>query len=98
MADEANLTVTEGLYNDLVRQMVGELTTQSNTFSVWTVGQVVKKLPGNSQYGEFESGDRVLSEVRLHLIVERYVDPGADGVQGNSENATAGGIRKPSDI
>ncbi len=31
--------------NDLVRQVVGALTTQGNVFSVWTVGQAVKKKP-----------------------------------------------------
>jgi len=33
---------------------------------------------------DFEPGDNVLAEVRLRLIVERYLDPGADGVYGNS--------------
>ena len=78
--------------NDLVRQMVGELTTQSNVFSVWTVGQVVQKVPGNANYGEFESGDQVLSESRLHFIVERYLDPGADGIYGNSVNPGTDGF------
>lgn len=83
-----NLHATEnvlGTRNDLVRQMVGELTTQSNVFSVWSVGQVIQKLPGHTQYGEFEVGDQVLGEVRLHLILERYLDPGADGIYGNSK-------------
>jgi hypothetical protein len=72
--------------NDLVRQIVGTLTTQDNVFSVWTVGQAIQKRRGNAQYGTFESGDNVLAEVRLHFIVERYLDPGADGVYGNSSN------------
>jgi len=72
--------------NDLVRQIVGALTTQDNVFSVWTVGQAVQKKPSNAQYDRFEPGDNVLAEVRLHLIVERYLDPGADGVYGNSLN------------
>jgi hypothetical protein len=72
--------------NDLVRQIVGTLTTQDNVFSVWTVGQAIQKRRGNTLYGTFESGDNVLAEVRLHLIVERYLDPGADGVYGNSSN------------
>ena len=72
--------------NDLVRQIVGALTTQDNVFSVWTVGQAVQKKPSNAQYDGFEPGDNVLAEVRLHLIVERYLDPGADGVYGNSSN------------
>jgi hypothetical protein len=72
--------------NDLVRQILGALTTQDNVFSVWTVGQAVQKKPGSIQYGTFEPGDNVLAEVRLHFIVERYLDPGADGVYGNSSD------------
>ena len=72
--------------NDLIRQMIGELTTQSNVFSVWTVGQAIQKVPGNTQYDQFENGDRMLGEVRFHFVVERYLDPGADGVYGNSKS------------
>jgi hypothetical protein len=70
--------------NDLVRQIVGNLTTQDNVFSVWTVGQSILKKKGSPNYGEFEAGDSVLAEVRLHFVVERYLDPGADGFYGNS--------------
>ena len=59
--------------NDLVRQVVGALTTQGNVFSVWTVGQAVNKKPANTQYDEFEPGDNVLAEVRLRFIIERYL-------------------------
>ena len=69
--------------NDLVRQIVGALSTQDNVFSVWTVGQAVQKRPGNGQFDQFEAGDNVLAEVRLHFVVERYLDPGADGIYGN---------------
>ena len=72
--------------NDLVRQTVGALTTQGNVFSVWTVGQAILKKPNNAVFGEFESGDSVLAETRMHFLVERYLDPGADGVYGNSVN------------
>ena len=68
--------------NDLVRQIVGALTTQDNVFSVWTAGQTIQKKRGNTQYDEFETGDNVLAEVRLHFIIERYLDPGPDGVYG----------------
>ena len=78
--------------NDLVRQVVGALTTQGNVFSVWTVGQAVNKKPANAQYDEFQAGDNVLAEVRLRFIVERYLDPGSDNVYGNSANAGADGI------
>ena len=36
--------------NDLVRQIVGTLTTQDNVFSVWTVGQTIQKKRGNALY------------------------------------------------
>ncbi len=78
--------------NDLVRQIVGTLTTQGNVFSVWTVGQAIQKKRGNPTPGKFEAGDTVLAEVRLRLIVERYLDPGADGVYGNTGNAGPDGI------
>lgn len=78
--------------NDLVRQVVGALTTQGNVFSVWTVGQAVKKKPAHTEYGEFESGDNVLAEVRLRFIVERYLDPGADNVYGNTGTPGPDGI------
>jgi hypothetical protein len=78
--------------NDLVRQIVGNLTTQSNVFSVWVAGQSVQKRPGNIKYGQFESGDKVLGEVRYHFVVERYLDPGADGIYGNTSNAGNDGI------
>jgi hypothetical protein len=69
--------------NDLVRQVVGNLTTQSNTFSVWVAGQSVQKLNKHTKYDQFEAGDRVLGEVRYRYVIERYLDPGADGVYGN---------------
>jgi hypothetical protein len=81
----ANLhAVNNPTRNDLVRQVVGSLTTQGNVFSVWTVGQVIQKKQANTDYGEFQAGDNVLAEVRLRFVVERYLDPGADGVFGNS--------------
>jgi hypothetical protein len=76
--------------NDLVRQIVGNLTTQGNVFSVWTTGQAIQKNKKNSNYSEFESGDTVLAEVRLHFLVERYLDPGADGIYGNGGSGGAG--------
>jgi len=78
--------------NDLVRQVVGALTTQDNTFSIWVAGQFIQKVSSNSAYDRFETGDRVLGEVRLHFIVERYLDPGADGVYGNVSNPGPDGI------
>ena len=88
--------------NDLVRQIVGALTTQDNVFSVWTVGQAIQKKRGNDQFDRFETGDNVLAEVRLCFIVERYLDPGADGIYGNSTNpgtdTVVGSYDDPSDL
>ena len=78
--------------NDLVRQVVGALTTQGNVFSVWTVGQTIRKKPANTRYDEFENGDNILAEVRLHFVIERYLDPGADNVYGNSAGAGTDGV------
>ena len=101
--DIADLRATNNpTRNDLVRQVVGALTTQGNVFSVWTVGQAVQKKPGNANFGDFEPGDNVLAEVRLRLIVERYLDPGADGVYGNSTvpgpDGVAGTYDDPADV
>ncbi len=70
--------------NDLVRQIVGNLTTQSNTFSVWVAGESIAKSKANTNYGIYESGDQITASVRYHFIVERYLDPGADGTIGNA--------------
>lgn len=88
-----NTTANNPTRNDLMRQIVGALTTQSNVFSVWTVGQTLRKSPANNaNYGIFESGDTVLAETRLHFVVERYLDPGADGIYGNASNPGPDGI------
>ena len=68
----------------LLRNMAGCLTTKSNTFGVWGVAQVVKKLKKNTEYDTFERGDRVLAEKRFHAVIERYVWAGVDGVPGNA--------------
>jgi hypothetical protein len=70
--------------NDLVRQIVGNLTTQSNTFSIWVEGQSVSKSKGNVNYGQYEAGDQITATERYHFVVERSLDLGADGLVGNS--------------
>jgi hypothetical protein len=69
---------------DLLRNMIGCLTTKSNTFGVWGVGQVVKKIRQNEDYGTFEEGDLVRGEKRFYALIERYIWPGIDGVPGNA--------------
>lgn len=72
--------------NDLVRQIVGNLTTCSNTFSIWTIGQVIKKAPRNTNYGSYETGDTIIGESRMQLLVERVLDYGPDGVPGTADD------------
>jgi hypothetical protein len=70
--------------NDLVRDTIGAITTRSNVFSIWVVAQTIKKKPGNTNWGIFEPGDQVTSEVRRRYLVERFIETGADGVPGNA--------------
>jgi hypothetical protein len=68
----------------------GRLTTKSNTFGIWGVAQVVKKIPRNVKYESFESGDLVQAEKRFYALVERYVWPGRDGIPGNAHTSGNG--------
>jgi hypothetical protein len=72
--------------NDLVRQIVGNLTTQSNTFSIWVAAQSLQKSKANSGYGVYESGDQITASIRYHFVIERDLDPGIDGIYGNAAN------------
>jgi Tfp pilus assembly protein PilX len=78
--------------NDLVRNTVGNLTTRSNTFTVWAVGESIKKKNGNTNDGEFESGDVVLGRSRMRYVVERYLDPGNDDTYGNAADPGPDGV------
>jgi hypothetical protein len=90
--------------NDLVRQIVGNLTTQSNVFSVWVAGQTITKSKANmvaNHYGIYDPGDQVTGSVRYHFVVERYLQAGAGGVYGNTQDplqhySTAGAAAYPS--
>jgi len=73
--------------NDLVREIIGNLSTRSNTFTVWAVGQVIKKISSNTQYDRYQAGDVILGESRMKFLVERYVDYGVNAVPGNPYNA-----------
>ncbi|MGB8352861.1 MAG: hypothetical protein WCD79_03155, partial [Chthoniobacteraceae bacterium] len=70
--------------NDIMRQVLGATTTQSNTYSIWVVSQTVKKNPNNTNYGVYQAGDTVTGEVRRRYLIERYIEPGTDGVPGNA--------------
>ena len=69
---------------ELLRNMAGLLTTNSNTFTVWGVAQTVRKARSNDGWDEFEPGDRVLAEQRFMAVIERHVWPGQDGAPGNA--------------
>lgn len=72
--------------NDLMKNVVGATTTQSNTFSIWVVSQTFKKLPKNTNYSQFEAGDVITGEVRKRYLVERFIETGKDNLPGNSVN------------
>ncbi len=88
----AGVTANARSRNDVVRQLVGALTTQSNVFSVWVVAQTVKKVPTNSDYGQFQAGDTVTGSIRRRYTIERYIETGKDGVPGNAVNPGLDGI------
>ena len=69
---------------ELLRNLAGCLTTRSNTFGVWGVGQVVRKATRNEAWASFEDGDLVLAEKRYFAVVERHLWTGKDGVPGNA--------------
>lgn len=75
---------------EYLRNMIGCLTTKSNTFGLWGAAQVVQKMKGNEEWGEFEDGDRVLGEKRFYALIERYVWPGKDGRPGNAHIDSTG--------
>ncbi len=78
--------------NDFVRQIIGNLTTTSNTFSIWVEGQSISKSknntlglgPTDAVWGLFQPGDQITGRVRYHFVIERDLDPGLDGVYGNA--------------
>lgn len=74
----------------LVRNLANCLTTQSNVFCVWGVGQTVRKNPRNAAHGTFEPGDVVTGEKRFQAVVERYVWPGVDASPGNAHVGGSG--------
>lgn len=74
--------------NDLMREVVGATTTQSNVFSIWVVTQTIKKKSGNPNPGLFEPGDVVTGETRRRYLVERFIETGLDGVPGNTTALT----------
>ncbi len=75
---------------DILRNMAGCLTTQSNTFGLWGVAQTVKKISSNSDFARVEQGDRILGEKRFFAVIERYIWPGVDGVAGNGHTNASG--------
>lgn len=78
--------------NDLMREVLGNTTTQSNVFSIWIVAQSIKKNPKNSNPDIFEPGDNVTGETRRRYIIERHIDYGKDGVPGNANNPGPDGV------
>ena len=84
--------------NDLVKQIVGNLSPRSNTFTVWAVAQTVKQKNSadrqlkDTTYSQVLPTDTILSESRMKFLVERYLDYGAVGVPGNIVSPGTDGV------
>ena len=88
----ANQSASARSRNDIVRQVVGLLSPQSSTFSIWVVGQSIQKARGNTSYGMVEPGDTIGDEIRMRYVIERYLDLGTDGAVGNVANPGPDGV------
>jgi hypothetical protein len=77
----------------IARNLIGTLTTKSNSFGVWGVGQAISEQPGDRFI--------VLGESRFFAVIQREVWRGVDGVVGNAranasgEFTEAGGTTQP---
>jgi hypothetical protein len=59
----------------IIRRISNLITTRSNLFTIWAVGQSIKKVD-KTQPGVFIPGtDIITGEVKVQAIVERYEDP-----------------------
>ena len=71
-------------------------------FAVWVVGQSIRKsTTSDPTLYEPDQGDQVLAQTRLRFLVERRLDPGVDGIYGNSAPNGAGidgAIGTPDDL
>lgn len=76
--------------NDIVSQSVGNLTTQGNVFAVWVMGESIRKSPTTDPTQFVKGQDKVVATSRMKFIVERKLDPGVDGIYGNSAPGRAG--------
>ncbi|PTX94833.1 hypothetical protein DB346_22770 [Verrucomicrobia bacterium LW23] len=82
----------------IIRHLANIVTTKSNVFTVWGTAQSIRKVPKNTSFGIYETGDVISGERRFRAVVERYVWPGADGIPGYGETNTATGLYAPSAI
>ncbi len=100
IAGVADSTAADWDKEALVRYLASNLSTKTNTFSVWGVAQTVKKNPLNTApaaQGTFETkatgaqaDDTVTGEKRFQAIVERYLWQGNDAIAGNGHVSAAG--------
>ncbi len=84
----------------LIRNLASSITQHSNVFSVWGVGQTIRKNPANNvvaNQGIFETraggaaaDDSIVGERRFEAVVERYVWQGNDSTAGNGHVPASG--------
>jgi len=65
--------VTKELSERGIRAIANLITTRSNAFSIWAVGQSIADVNKNGRFDP--SVDEILAEVIVQAVVERYEDP-----------------------
>lgn len=100
IAGVADAGTTDWDKEQIVRYVASNLTTKSNVFSVWGVGQTIKKNSANNNpanQGLFETraggaaaDDIITGEKRFEAMVERYVWPGNDAIAGQGHVRSTG--------
>jgi len=61
-----------------IRSIANLITTRSNAFSIWAVGQTIADVNRDGRYNAAD-GDEINSEILVHVVVERYENPTASG-------------------
>jgi hypothetical protein len=71
----ANRLTGDNVRERIYANLLGRMTTKSNTFTVHVRAQSLKKVPGTEANEWDETKDRVTGEYRGSTIIERYINP-----------------------
>lgn len=76
----SNRLTGDNLRERVYANLLGRMTTKSNTFTVHVRAQSLKKVPGTAANVWDESRDRVTGEYRGSTLIERYIHPNDDSI------------------